>query len=66
MVVKEIKKEYRRADSEQIIVTREFLEVFKNKPRKMEDDIRLYYRHYKQVSKKLVQRRQLDKYTQYS
>ena len=40
--------------------------MFKNKPRKIEDDIRLYYRHYKQVSKKLVQRRQLDKYTQCS
>ena len=66
MVVKEMKKEYRRADSEQIIITREFLEVFKNKPRKIEDDIRLYYRHYKQVSEKLVQRRQLDEYTQCS
>ncbi|KAI4193340.1 MAG: hypothetical protein LQ350_008367 [Teloschistes chrysophthalmus] len=63
-VTKALKKEYRRHDAEQQMLTRGFLETLKNIKRDDASDTRGYCRLYKTVSETLIKRKKLDEFTQ--
>ena len=62
---KEMRKEYKDKDAEQMTNSRPFLEKYKSKTR-TDDQMRTYSRQFRSISTKLIQWGQLDTYTQCS
>lgn len=60
---KMMRKDYRKHDLDQQINSRNFLEIFKSKPRTEKDDLKQYCRQFHTISYTLVERGQLEKYT---
>ena len=59
-----LKKEYKDRDIAQQISSRTYLEVFKSKPRTENAEVLQFCRDYSEISKELLEKGKLDKYTQ--
>ena len=59
-----LEKEYKDQDIAQQISSRAYLEVFKDKPRTENAEVLQFYCDYSEISKELLEKGKLDKYTQ--
>ena len=58
-----LKKEYKDRDIAQQISFRAYLKVFKDKPRTKNAEVLQFCRNYSEISKELLEKGKLDKYT---
>ena len=59
-----LKKEYKDLDLTQQVSSRAYLEAFKDKPRTDNSEVLQFCRDYAEISKELIEKGKLDKYTQ--
>ena len=59
-----LKKEYKDWDIAQQISSRDYQEVFKDKPRTKNAEMLQFCHNYSEISKELLEKGKLDKYTQ--
>ena len=58
-----LKKEYKNQDIAQQISSRVYLEAFKNKPKTENTEVLQFCHDYSEISKKLLRKEKLDRYT---